>query len=393
MNFLKLDLDIVWQPFNTLSGGERTKLLLALAFSNSNCFQLIDEPTNRLDEESRNQVANYLNQRKSGFIVVSHDRAFLNQVTDHTLAIENAEINLYQGNFAVYEDNKNKRDHFNIAKNEKLHREITSLNQSRQQLKRFGIESEKKNPKALDYRSAKLMRRSKNAERRMNKGISERQGLMKNIDKAPELTMNFKEDYHHLLLNVNHFSMKIENRQLFEDLNLKVNNHEIVSLEGRNGSGKSGVLKIIQGLNDQYTYSGTLSLVEGLKISYLPQNFVKYHGKLKEFAEKQKIEYETLLNNLKKMGFARDAFEIPIEKMSMGQQKRVALAKSLSEEANLYLWGEPANYLDVFNQDQLIKLLKNDKPAMLLIEHDEYFLKQVANTRISILSKETPKQN
>lgn len=122
----------------------------------------------------------------------------------------------------------------------------------------------------------------------------------------------------------------------------------------------------------------------GLKISYLPQNFVEYSGTLAEFVQKEHLSYEKMLNMLRKMGFPRTSFETRIEEMSMGQQKRVAIAKSLVEEADLYLWDEPANYLDVFNQDQLIDVLKKVKPAMLLVEHDEYFISQVASKRIKL---------
>lgn len=87
MNLIQLDPQILWQPYQTLSGGEQTKVLLALLFTQENFFPLIDEPTNHLDLQGRQHVAEYL-QRKDGFIVVSHDRQFLNQVTDHTLAIE-----------------------------------------------------------------------------------------------------------------------------------------------------------------------------------------------------------------------------------------------------------------------------------------------------------------
>jgi lincosamide and streptogramin A transport system ATP-binding/permease protein len=84
------------------------------------------------------------------------------------------------------------------------------------------------------------------------------------------------------------------------------------------------------------------------------------------------------------MGFPRESFATKIEEMSMGQQKRVAIAKSLVEEADIYLWDEPANYLDVFNQDQLISMLRKEQPAMLLIEHDKYFISQIADKRIKL---------
>ncbi|WP_288647042.1 ATP-binding cassette domain-containing protein, partial [uncultured Lactobacillus sp.] len=154
--------------------------------------------------------------------------------------------------------------------------------------------------------------------------------------------------------------------------------------EGKNGSGKSTLVKYLLGISQNLIAKGNYELIESLKISYLPQEFVMYSGSLKDFAKKYHLSYEALLSNLKKMGFARADFTTRIEKMSMGQQKRVALAKSLTEPANLYLWDEPANYLDIFNQDQLITLLKSVKPAMLLIEHDPYFIKSVADQQIKL---------
>lgn len=228
------------------------------------------------------------------------------------------------------------------------------------------------------------MKRSKNVERRMDKAINDKKGLMTNIEDIPDLTMNFQPNYHQTLLETQHLDLKIQNKQLFKNLNLIVKNHGVISLEGKNGSGKSTFLKLLLGNTNNVTYKGKFKLANGLQISYLPQDFTEYTGTLKEFAEKQKISYEELLNNLKKMGFPRESFSTKIEEMSMGQQKRVALAKSLVEPADLYLWDEPANYLDVFNQDQLINLLKEVKPAMLLIEHDQYFIEQVADERISL---------
>lgn len=144
------------------------------------------------------------------------------------------------------------------------------------------------------------------------------------------------------------------------------------------------MITMLLGKTREAKYQGKYSLASGLTISYLPQNFTMYNGSLKKFAQDQGISYEDLLNMLKKMGFPRSSFDTPIQEMSMGQQKRVALAKSLVEKADLYLWDKPANYLDVFNQDQLIRLLQEVKPAMLLVEHDKYFIEQVADQRIVI---------
>ncbi|WP_244660698.1 ATP-binding cassette domain-containing protein, partial [Lactobacillus nasalidis] len=129
---------------------------------------------------------------------------------------------------------------------------------------------------------------------------------------------------------------------------------------------------------------GDWQLQPGLKISYLPQDLSGYRGRLDAFCAEHGLDYAAFLNQLKKLGLEREAFSQKIEEMSQGQKKRVAVAKSLVEEANLYLWDEPANYLDLFNQDQLISLLKEKSPAMLLVDHDQAFLDAVAGQKVAL---------
>ena len=153
LNLLGADPNLIWQPFNSLSGGEQTKILLALSFTDQNSFPLIDEPTNHLDEASRKEVSDYLRVHHQGYIVVSHDRDFLNQVTDHILAIENTEIHLYQGNFATYEEVKAERDEFNREKNQKLAGEIGNLHRQKEQFYHWAqkIEAKKKLGQKTQY--------------------------------------------------------------------------------------------------------------------------------------------------------------------------------------------------------------------------------------------------
>lgn len=134
MNRLNLSPDLLYQPFGQLSGGEQSKLLLALAFSQDGVFPLLDEPTNHLDGASRQEVADYLKKSKSGYIVVSHDRTFLAEVSDHVLALENGEIHLYRDNFAGYQATKDQRDQTNLDRDKQLRREIKSLEKSQKQL-------------------------------------------------------------------------------------------------------------------------------------------------------------------------------------------------------------------------------------------------------------------
>ena len=206
---------------------------------------------------------------------------------------------------------------------------------------------------------------------------------MSNIEEAPALNLNFKADYHQTLFTGRNLSLEIAGRTLFQGLNLAISSRGIVALTGPNGSGKSSFLAWLLG-NNNFTCQGDWDLQTGLKISYLPQDLSAYRGRLDAFAKEHGLNYDSFLNQLKKLGLEREAFKQKIEEMSQGQKKRVALAKSLTEEASLYLWDEPANYLDLFNQDQLIKLLKKEQPAMLLVDHDQAFINAVAKERVSL---------
>ncbi|MGO3114669.1 ATP-binding cassette domain-containing protein, partial [Enterococcus pseudoavium] len=146
-------------------------------------------------------------------------------------------------------------------------------------------------------------------------------------------------------------------------------------LTGANGIGKSSVLHYLLG-NFTGEASGEL-LRPNTKVSYVRQNYENNRGSLQAFAEAKQLDYSAFLNNLRKLGMERNVFQNNIEEMSMGQRKKVELAKSLAQEAELYIWDEPLNYLDVFNQKQLEDLLLQIKPTMLIVEHDQTFLENI----------------
>ncbi|MGX2946739.1 ribosomal protection-like ABC-F family protein [Enterococcus alishanensis] len=390
MNHLNLSPDLLWQPYSTLSGGEQTKVLLACLFTEENFFPLIDEPTNHLDAAGRQQVAKYL-QQKAGYIVISHDRNFLDEVSNHTLAIEKNQIVLYQGNFSTYETQKETQDSYEQAENSKLKKEIGRLkqtaaekaawSQSREKDK-YGKPSEKGSGAIGDTgfigaRAARVMKRSKQMEGRMQSQIEFKEGLLKNIETVDQLSLNYQPTYHKQLIKVENLRLSYGMESLFSSLSFEINQGEIVALTGANGSGKSSV---IQYLLENFTgiSDGEVLRPQKLAISYVRQNYEDNQGTLKAFAEKERLDYSSFLNNLRKLGMERNVFHNKIEQMSMGQRKKVELAKSLAQPAELYIWDEPLNYLDVFNQKQLEELLVRINPTMLIVEHDERFLKNVS---------------
>ncbi|SET39147.1 lincosamide and streptogramin A transport system ATP-binding/permease protein [Enterococcus malodoratus] len=394
LTLLNCDLDILWRPFHTLSGGEQTKVLLALLFLDEHSFPLIDEPTNHLDMKGRQQVAEYLKKKKQGYIVVSHDRTFLDQTVDHILAIEKNQLILYQGNFSTYEEQKAQRDAFEQAQNSKLKKEIQRLQKTAQEKAEWSASREKDktnkskgfidteyrrvSPGAIGADAARMMKRSKAIVQRVEGQISEKEKLLKNIESADALRINYEESYHRRILQVEELGLFYSDKCLFKDKNFELLRGECLTIIGKNGSGKTSLLQALLG-EFSGKVEGSIQRASGLKISCVRQNYENNQGTLEDFAEKEGLEYSHFLNNLRKLGMERRVFANRIQDMSMGQRKKVELAKSLSQRANLYIWDEPLNYLDVFNQKQILELLHQFKPTMILIEHDDYFVKMVSD--------------
>ncbi|KRM79045.1 ABC transporter, ATP-binding protein [Lapidilactobacillus dextrinicus DSM 20335] len=399
LNLLGVDPDILWRQFASLSGGEQTKVLLALLFINETDFPLIDEPTNHLDMTGRQQVADYLNKKQQGFIVVSHDRHFVDSVTDHIMSIEKSQILLYQGNFATYEVQKKLNDDFEQQQNAKLKKNISRLQQSaakkaswsnsreadkhHQRTAHVGNEQRSVDKGFIGSRAAKMMKRSKNIAQRMNNEIADQEKLLKDIEYIDPLTMAFQPVHYQNPLIIKEVQLGYDEQWLFKPLSFDLKVHQRLAITGPNGAGKSS---LIQAILQQFTGNqrGSITYPKQLPISYVRQNYENNRGSLAEFAEKNQLNMQDFLNNLHKLGMERRVFNNKIENMSMGQRKKVELAKSLSQPAALYIWDEPLNYLDVFNQEQLENLIQEVQPTMLIIEHDCDFIDKVATNQLKL---------
>lgn len=389
LNLMQVDPTLLWQPYQTLSGGEQTKLQLAAIFAQDSFFLLLDEPTNHLDQEGRTQIATYLNQKQQGFIITSHDRRFLDEVIDHTLVIERHQLVLVHGNYSAYFKQKDRRDREAKAYNQHLKSEINNLNHRRQQQLQWAqkAESEKKNNAHADKgfigaKAAKMMKKTITTSNRLDSAIADRQGLLKEVEEIDPLPLNLINSHHSVLLRLKDVSLAINHQSLFDPLNLTIGNHDQVALIGQNGAGKSSLIRAIQG---QFAgeINGHIEIAHGINISYVRQQ-ANNHGSLAHFAQQNQLSYQQLLTILRKLGMGRQTFNVPIEQMSMGQQKKVELARSLATPANFYIWDEPLNYLDIDNQDQLIQLIKEFQPPLLFIEHDQHFIDQVASQKITL---------
>ena len=382
LNLLNTDAEILYRSFNLLSGGEQIKILLISLFLKGNNFLLIDEPTNHLDMETRNNLVEYLNKKK-GFILVSHDRNFLDKVVDHIISINNTNIDIQKGNFSSWQENKDRQDNFELTQNEKLRKDIGRLEIASKNTANWSdkIEKTKYNTTNsgssvdrgyIGHQSAKMMKRSKVLERRIEKAIEEKSSLLNNVDRNDDLKIVPLESRKNPLVLAEKLQINYNNKAIFNPVSFEVNNGDRVAIAGKNGIGKSSILKLILGENIEYT--GTLKVANDLKISYVSQSTEYLNGNLKEFAKQYQVEESIFKAMLVKMGFSKSEFDKDIKQMSEGQKKKILIAKSISEQANLYIWDEPLNYIDILTRIQIEEAILKYKPTIIFVEHDETFI-------------------
>ena len=379
--------DVLYRPFETLSNGEQTKVLLIGLFLKENHFLLIDEPTNHLDAATRQVVAKYLNS-KNGFILVSHDRSFLDICTDHTLSINKTNIEIVKGNFSSWWDQTERQEHFEQMQDAKLSEEIKHMEKEVKRNKgwanllvgkKYDFASHHRSPSS---REARLRRDAKRKERQILESIEDKKKLLRNVETKEELDIH-PLDYHdpHLLY-LNDVGINYDQHNIFQDFNLAIEQGDRLAIMGDNGTGKSSILKLITG--ELPPTSGTVQICSGLIISYVPQDATFLTGKLNDFASAEGVDLTLFKTILRKFDFSRDQLEKDMSFYSAGQKKKVLIAKSLSEKAHLYIWDEPLNYIDVISRMQIEELLLAYQPTMIFVEHDIAFVENVANNVIRL---------
>jgi ATP-binding cassette subfamily F protein 3 len=362
--------DLFDAPISKLSGGEITALRLADSLSKKADCYILDEPTNHIDFTIIKLVEEFVIESDAAYIIVSHDRAFIQAVTKTILHLENQQMRKYDMDY----------EHFCDAKEEyyaQLREANKRTTQKRQQLL---VSSEEKRKWAHKNGNKSMRMAADNIERRAN--------AIDQID-TPE---SFLQDYKYSFLpNILH-SMQIltaENlsktfeRQIFSNVSFTIQNRERVCIIGPNGCGKSTMLKILAGLLDSDT--GSVKSAEKIKIGYfdqegktLPQNM-----KIKTFFEEilPHVEPYSLAIHAEKFGFGADFSKKKINTLSGGEKVRLQLLKLSLEDNNVLLLDEPTNHLDLELRSALESALQKFEGTVVFISHDRYFITKVA-TRI-----------
>ena len=392
---LQLDDAVLYRPYEILSNGEQTKLQLAVLFSKENHFLLIDEPTNHLDIRGRELVSQYLNSKK-GFILVSHDRAFLDGCVDHILSINKSDIQVCKGNFSTWWENKQRQDAFEQAENEKLKKEISRLEETAREKANWSDTAERRKlrsgPMDVDNvkgwrplqgaKAKKSMARAKAIEQRQTAAIEEKSKLLKNIERSDKLKI-FQTPFHtKRLTQLKDVTIDYGDGAVCENISFSIQMGDRIALQGANGSGKSSIIKLLCG--QEIPYTGQLWLGNGLKISYVNQDTSGLQGKLSDFARDSGIDESLFLAMLAKLDVPKAQMEKDMSSLSAGQKKKVLLAKSICEPMHLHIWDEPMNYIDVISRMQIEELLLEYQPTILFVEHDKAFCDNVATKVVKL---------
>ncbi|AFQ45386.1 Lsa family ABC-F type ribosomal protection protein [Desulfosporosinus meridiei] len=392
LSLLEVSEEVLYRPFASLSLGEQTKVLLATLFLKENNFLLIDEPTNHLDMTARKLVSDYL-KTKSGFILVSHDRAFLDNCVDHILSINKTNIEIQKGNFSSWWNNKKRQDSFELAENEKLKKDINRLSNSAKRTNNWSLEVEKtkngttNSGSKLDkgyvgHKAAKMMKRSKSIESRQQSAIDEKSKLLKNIEEADSLKISQLAYHKNKLVELEAVSISYGETMICNNISFTIEQGDRIALIGKNGSGKSSILKLICG--EAINYTGTFRKGSQLKISSVSQDTSHLQGNLTDYAKDNAINESLFKSILRKLAFSRIQFEKDMSTFSGGQKKKVLIAKSLCEQAHLYIWDEPLNFIDVISRIQIEELLLEYQPTILFVEHDKTFSGNIATKIVTI---------
>ncbi len=371
LGFSEEDFD---KQINTLSGGQKTRVSLCKLLLKKPDILLLDEPTNHLDLPSIAWLETYLKNYQGSVIIVSHDRYFLDRIITKVIEIENSNGMVFQGTYSDYSVKKSALRDAQMKAYLNNQREIKHQQDVIDKLKQFNREKSIKRAESREKLLAKM--------EVIDKPLSESEGIR--ITLEPEITSGND------VLSITGLSKSFGNNHLFSDINFEIKRGERVALIGANGTGKTTILKIINGLLD--ADSGACRLGTNVQCGYYDQEHQVLDMNKTLFDEIQDtypdMNNTKVRNVLAAFLFTNDDVFKKIGELSGGERGRVLLAKLMLSNANFLLLDEPTNHLDMASKEILESALNKYTGTCLFVSHDRYFINSVA-TRIIDLRNNT----
>ncbi len=358
---------------DSLSGGQKTKLLLVKLLLTDPDIMLLDEPTNHLDHSAREWLENYINSSKKTFLIISHDRYFLDRTTTKTLEISHGISEIYDGNYTTFREKKKALDeaklkHYNLQQKEIARLEAFIENQRKWNREKNIIAAESRQ-KTID----KMVKLEKPKEK--EKGISfkiSNSGAMSND-----------------VLSVRSLSKSYPNNELFSDLSFELKRGERLFVIGANGCGKSTLIKILTGRETQN--SGIFELGYNQTIGYydqeqqlLDQNNSVIDEIWSVYSDRTNTQIRSMLAQF---GFRGEDVFKSISVLSGGERARLSIAKMVACGVSLLILDEPTNHLDIDSCEMLESALKEYDGTIITVSHDRYFIQNLATAILEIDKK------
>lgn len=372
-SMFKINEEILNQNYNNLSGGEKTKINLAKLLLKSPDILLLDEPTNHLDIESLNFLEELVIHYKGTILVVSHDRYFLDKVITKTILLENGKENIYLGNYSYFleEDERRTIAQFESYKNQQ--KQIEKMKESIKTLRRFGEKA----------KNEMFFKRAKSIEKRLEK----MEALEKvNLNqKSIDLKFNLENRSGNDVLKVENLCKKFEQKIIFENANIFLSYGEKVALIGKNGSGKTSLIKMI--LGEDSNFSGTIKIGTSINIGYIPQNIIFNNINqtiLDYFLEANNLSETQARTKLAKYGFRGEDVFKRIGSLSGGEKVRLILIKLIQKNINFLILDEPTNHIDIDTRELLEDALNEYSGTVLFVSHDRFFINKLASRVLNI---------
>lgn len=384
-------------PYETLSGGEKMKKRLSRVFSESSQLLLLDEPTNHLDQKSlsflKEQIASYLGT----VILVSHDRYFLDEVTDYIWELENQKLTVYKGNYSTYHKRKEEllitqQREYNAqqSKIQLVEKQITEL---KKWTNKAHADSTKKDGYKEYYRmkAKKKDVQIRSKQKRLELELSKHQVERPLEEKEVNFSIEGNRKKGKRIIEARNLSKSFNDKVLFQNTSFTIQAKERVGILGSNGSGKTTFFRLLMG---EEPFEGELWKTDSMKIGYLRQTVFDLPEAQSPSAFFTTTDFETrgiiqtLMTNL---GFSKDHWQRPICTMSMGERVKLKLMEFMLDQKDVLILDEPTNHLDLPSREQLERTLSTFPGTILLVTHDRYFLEKLTNKLLIFENKKIKK--
>lgn len=370
---LKIDEAMRERTFNTLSGGEKTTILLGKILLQKSDILLLDEPSNHLDIESIEWLEGYLKEYEGAVLIVSHDRYFMDRVVKKIVEIENRKSTVYHGNYSYYIKDKKNRYTRKLSLYNIQQKKMESIKNSIDRLRRWEMKGG----------SGKFYIKAASMQKRLDKIVKIEKPALETKKINIDFTLREKEVND--VLEIKGLSKSFDNKMLFKNLDLKVEYGDKLAIVGRNGTGKSTLAKIL--VKECEADEGIIKFGEEAKIGYLAQNISFKNNDqtvLDAFREDLTISQQQARSALAKFLFTKEEVFKKIGILSGGERSRLRLCKLMQQDINLLILDEPTNHFDINSREMIEKSLMDFQGTLICISHDRYFINKISEKVVEL---------